>query len=668
MIKQNQVTEAKPNQKSCHEAKRALVNELADELSSLVKLPARPFSIDSDGSIEAHATQLGDVRLQDAQRQALAVQIGRVNGNRHLQRVVASLKRNEVGTAYAAPSGTDNTIETTEGETLLDHELTHVVQQTKNSGPLDASPSLEGEARQAGLDAISGRPVRVSGSAPYGQPQRDVSDWMAEQLYRWDPLRLRTYTVESVLRENDPSKVSQLRRDQIARASVEDRLRLVRLALRALDRESVETIWGTFSRQQLIEVTSASRNMQLWRRCLREGADLDELRPVQELQRDFQRGVKAIAGYYLRQNRDYVVGQMGSLGIPDPTRQRMVRTGLLPIAAPLAYPSAATITAEQAGELQRVQELAVKVHEAQQAQEALRRIPVGYDDVETGCRTYGEVWTRREAVTFNPNRRPHHSPRGTEDPRMASWDEVKRMHDQVQALISGIANRCPAIYALIRDERVGDLAQAGDQAEARRVVGATLASLLNNIDETQRKLDSDRLDYRELRPIHAQMFGGRGTRPPGTIETNWTQPLPRWVGEEDVRAHERAEFWLSLGLGSLAAAAFVIAELATFGGATFFVAAGVGLGLSGTQAARSWAGPGCRNQRQRRVGPGVPGAGLGRIARCHSGYRLCLRGRLWSWARRPDGHAGCTSRRRGACQGSGTGGDTRDHRRDSGRG
>jgi hypothetical protein len=43
-----------------------------------------------DGSIEAQASQLSDFRLQPVQRQALAAQIGRVQGNRHLQRVLTS--------------------------------------------------------------------------------------------------------------------------------------------------------------------------------------------------------------------------------------------------------------------------------------------------------------------------------------------------------------------------------------------------------------------------------------------------------------------------------------------------------------------------------------------------------------------------------------------------
>ena len=50
---------------------------------------------ENGGTIEAQAARLGDARLPTVQRRALAVQIGRLQGNRHLQRVMASLNKGE---------------------------------------------------------------------------------------------------------------------------------------------------------------------------------------------------------------------------------------------------------------------------------------------------------------------------------------------------------------------------------------------------------------------------------------------------------------------------------------------------------------------------------------------------------------------------------------------
>src|SRR4051812_40627409 len=45
------------------------------------------------GTPGAQARWLGDARMQTAQRRALAGQVGRVHGNRHLQGLIASLAR-----------------------------------------------------------------------------------------------------------------------------------------------------------------------------------------------------------------------------------------------------------------------------------------------------------------------------------------------------------------------------------------------------------------------------------------------------------------------------------------------------------------------------------------------------------------------------------------------
>ena len=58
--------------------------ELTPELADLPRLPGGPMANTGDGTIQAQAARLGDPRLQTAQRQDLAAQIGRVQGNQHL--------------------------------------------------------------------------------------------------------------------------------------------------------------------------------------------------------------------------------------------------------------------------------------------------------------------------------------------------------------------------------------------------------------------------------------------------------------------------------------------------------------------------------------------------------------------------------------------------------
>lgn len=80
MAKQNRATRSKTNEKGRAKAKPIAVEELTDDLAGIARLPA--------GTIQAQVAWLRDVPLQRAQRQALALQIGRVQGNRHLQRVI----------------------------------------------------------------------------------------------------------------------------------------------------------------------------------------------------------------------------------------------------------------------------------------------------------------------------------------------------------------------------------------------------------------------------------------------------------------------------------------------------------------------------------------------------------------------------------------------------
>jgi transposase len=63
-----------------------------DGASGLAALLSGPMSPAGDGAIQRQAARLRNPQLQGAQRRGLAAQIGRVQGNRHLQQVVASLR------------------------------------------------------------------------------------------------------------------------------------------------------------------------------------------------------------------------------------------------------------------------------------------------------------------------------------------------------------------------------------------------------------------------------------------------------------------------------------------------------------------------------------------------------------------------------------------------
>lgn len=94
MVNQRQPLKVQADKKNLRKVESTPV-ELAEELTGLERLPGGPMLAFGGGSAEDQAARLGDMRLQGAQRRALARQIGRAQGNLHLQRVVHKLREDE---------------------------------------------------------------------------------------------------------------------------------------------------------------------------------------------------------------------------------------------------------------------------------------------------------------------------------------------------------------------------------------------------------------------------------------------------------------------------------------------------------------------------------------------------------------------------------------------
>ncbi|TEU14098.1 MAG: hypothetical protein E3J25_05175, partial [Anaerolineales bacterium] len=94
MVNQSQPLKVQGDKKNLRKVESTPV-ELAEELTGLERLPGGPMLAFGGGSAEDQARRLGDIRLQSAQRRALARQIGRTQGNLHLQRLVSQLTQDE---------------------------------------------------------------------------------------------------------------------------------------------------------------------------------------------------------------------------------------------------------------------------------------------------------------------------------------------------------------------------------------------------------------------------------------------------------------------------------------------------------------------------------------------------------------------------------------------
>ncbi len=378
--------------------------------------------------------------------------------------------------------------------------------------------------------------------------------------------------VDAALRSRDPGDVKDI--SDVGVATTSERLDLIRILLDQgwvgpRDEYMIERIWDSFG-GSLGAVMAANR--QLWDASIDRGAELEDLPAVRALRSRFTADVIALATEYLRGNRAYVMQEMAGLGIsPDPNQAN------------------APLTQDQSAQMADMQAAANIVAQLQQGREDLRRVPVGHEHDAAAMPPAGPsgpvpsmMYTR--TASFDPLQRPQFPPNAGE-PNMKTWDEVKAADDRAVAIISALTDHYPALYAISREGQSavsGQFADAASPGAAREQLAVALRRLIHDIEGTQTRLNEAGGDLAlEMLPLHQQLFASR----PGASGTNWGEPLARWAGEYERRDHENTQFWIRLGLESLAAAAFLVSMFAS-GGLALAIMAG-GLAATGVQAAMS---------------------------------------------------------------------------------
>ncbi|MBU4295127.1 MAG: DUF4157 domain-containing protein [Desulfobulbaceae bacterium] len=357
-------------------------------------------------------------------------------------------------------------------------------------------------------------------------------------------------------------------------ASEDERLGFIRLLLDQwwvgpVDERALERIWNSFG-SGLSDF--AGRNHVLWQDCIRRGMDPSNIRAVDYIRNAFEQEVKRVARNYMRTNLRFAINEQERLGIRTP------ESGGSP-----------TQETEEAIHLVETQELARSAEALLQAKDRMRNIVVGYrPHVEADSPAASGLV--REAVCFDPDplSRPVYSspfPFFPESDRARhTWEEVNEQWVRADAALAAIVAQSPTVYAALAQDRE-QLQQLGNHEpeQAQQVAQRVLTNLERNIRESIPKIDSGDLDWRDLRPIHQQLYTGRVQ---GASQVSWTTPFARSIAEDVISDHETTEFWISLGLGTAAAALFIVAEIASGGLATAALLGG--LAVSGGQAIRSW--------------------------------------------------------------------------------
>ncbi len=387
--------------------------------------------------------------------------------------------------------------------------------------------------------------------------------------------------IREAVAERSSNKIKQVK--NLGKAGASQAMTLIDIVLSEswgwlgpADETALETLWGTFGDKVLDQ---AKANPEAWRKSLEGGAELYKLPVVKRLADKFLADVRSIAGSYLDSNETYCTNEMGALGIADPAK------------------GGSAVPEEQQATRQMELAAAMRItQDAKQVQQQLLSVPVGLE------RRYAMMTDRTLyfPVSFDPNREPSAEDANPpvdrdekakaagvspESLQRTAWKDVKAQWDMLDTVMQGLSIKYPIVgIGLMRgDKAMGEMVQ-DDPKAARAAMVSALTTTRTSIQETRPKL-SGGLAY-ELVPIHNQLFGGQT----GPSAIDWKDPVAQALAKEVLELESDKAFWVSMGLATLAAAAFILAEFATAGMATFAGVAllSTGVGLGAGQAIMAW--------------------------------------------------------------------------------
>lgn len=341
------------------------------------------------------------------------------------------------------------------------------------------------------------------------------------------------------------------------------------------DEYALETLWGSFGDKVL---GVAKDNPGEWKLSLEGGAELYNLPIAKPLADKFIVDARGIAGGYLDTNEKYASTELANLGVKE---------GADGGAAGGPSPE------QQNARLNELSAAIRVTKEARDVQNGLKSVVVGLERRYHMMADKTLYWP----MTFNPDAAPPeldaNPPPDRDEKARASgvapeslartpWKNVKAQWDVLTAIMTGLSIAYPVagVGLMSGDKAMGDAA-AEDPKVAKAAIVTMLTTTRDSIRGTRPKLAGG-LAY-ELSPIHQQLFAGTK----GASGIDWKDPIAQALAKEVLELKSNVEFWKSMGIATLAAAAFIIAEFATAGLATAaLVGFGVGLGVG--QAAVAW--------------------------------------------------------------------------------
>ncbi|WP_020476544.1 eCIS core domain-containing protein [Zavarzinella formosa] len=320
----------------------------------------------------------------------------------------------------------------------------------------------------------------------------------------------------------------------------------------------LENHWKTFQGRLTGLLRKDANVTRLFIESVDRGAEIEYLGDVDAIRKRFLGDVTETAKKHMDANDSLIASEIDRLGLKQ----------LGPV-----------FTDTQRGGIDEIQKAAPEFKRAETYKAQILSIPVGYE-YETISDGLGHITIKNE-VAFNPTKPPAIPYTDAETPPRPTWQQTNTQYLKAESALSGLKIKYPALAALQTAGSV-DAAIGTDPMAARAAILKAFETVQGNIVRTRERIATRDLDPLNLQPIHAQLFSGQKSQ----SMTAWNGQYDQWLAKELLSHHESVEFWKAMGIGTAAAAAFIIAEFATAGWATVFVASGVA--LSGLQAADSW--------------------------------------------------------------------------------
>jgi len=294
---------------------------------------------------------------------------------------------------------------------------------------------------------------------------------------------------------------------------------------------------------------------------IKRGMEPDNLDDAPHVMEKFQQAVEGLSAEYLEGNLRDISKEEEKLGIHE------------------EKPSEQNDAA--------VAELVVLAEKAKSLDELAKRygtIQVGYNleqvpepDQDSLHATVSEY----RPAHFTPGSPPEKPLNGSEGPGARPYAEVEASYAETMGALMAIANKHPSIYVALKSGQLDSIAgKDGVEPEDPRSAAKTvLAGARKAIAETK----ASKLDWEELKPIHAQLL--RGEKNAGGMPFH--EPWYREIVKDEIGDYETQQTLTDVGIGFAAAVAFIFSEIATGGMATVLWAS-AGLAIAGANVARKW--------------------------------------------------------------------------------